>query len=166
MLIDVRLMTAADLPIVCQIENAAFENRRQWTPEQFVDALNFDKKSNRRRSQWVAVVGIQVVGFVIAKLDRPAHVIENLAVNPAYQRQGVGSELMVFLRDRSDVYTTIIAYAGQSNRRCWDFFTANHFSTNLIDDYYGTGQDAIEYVYTMPEVATRNRIAKYFARTA
>lgn len=57
---------------------------------------------------WVALQGKEVVGFVIAEIDRASlvplpHVcIQTLIVHPAFQRQGVGTELLRRLEQHAE----------------------------------------------------------------
>jgi len=100
------------------------------------------------------------VGYVIVTMEKPDIVINELAVHPDYQRQGVGSALLSSLQARLKLHTfnTIVGWAEFENRAAWMLATQNNFSSHFVTD------ERIEYRHSMPELATKNRVKKYFAR--
>lgn len=151
--IDVRAMTNNDLSYAWRIKRDAFGK-----PCDIASITQLAK--GKRALSFVAAIGDKVVGYVIVTMEKPDIVINELAVHPDYQRQGVGSALLSSLQARLKLHTfnTIVGWAEFENRAAWMLATQNNFSSHFVTD------ERIEYRHTMPELATKNRVKKYFAR--
>lgn len=91
--VEIRWFIHGDVPEVLEIENACFEY--VWTEEDFKCAL-----SQRNCIGMVAEHNNHVVGFMIYELHKERLRILNFAVHPAYQRQGVGTQMINRLKGK------------------------------------------------------------------
>jgi ribosomal-protein-alanine acetyltransferase len=84
----IRAATEEDLPAILQIQESAPE-AAQWDPR---DYLAYECLVAQREAA--------VVGFLVARAAGPESEILNLAVAPAFRRQGIGRQLLSDLRAR------------------------------------------------------------------
>lgn len=88
MALDVREMGMADLDAVLAIENASFIS--PWSRESFL----YELLENKRAVYLVAKIGETIAGYIGMWVILDEGHITNLAVAPAYRRQGVGARLL------------------------------------------------------------------------
>ena len=88
--IAIRPMEAGDIPVVAEMECLIFPD--PWPSSSFWDALNDPHALNL-----VAVpnAGTEVCAYLCAQIVVDEIHIHNVAVAPAYRRQGIGRELLV-----------------------------------------------------------------------
>lgn len=100
-----RKMTPADVP-ACAIELiAAFKGEpwgEIWTYEQAYDRID-EIMSGRVSRGYVCMDGEKCVsmlcGRIMTYLDKKLFYIDEFSVHPDHQRQGIGSRMLVFLRE-------------------------------------------------------------------
>lgn len=83
----VRLIRAADVDAVLSIEKRSFDY--PWTPANFLDCLK-----RKPVVGYVATIAGKTVGYVIYEIVSGGMVILNLAVDPDFRRQSVGTQLV------------------------------------------------------------------------
>lgn len=81
--------------------------------------------------QLIAVVGVQ-----FPDEDHPFYVMNNLAINPAYFRKGVGTMVLdrLFQMHPIEKSTWWVTYVEEKNRAAQDFFTKNGWSASMDDE--------------------------------
>lgn len=84
---QIRNMTAADIPALCEIEKACFST--PWSAAAFADEL-----SNPAARFTVAEQDGKVCGYLGLLVTGDEGYFTNIAVSPAYRRHGVGAALM------------------------------------------------------------------------
>lgn len=81
---EIRQMQSADLPQVLRIENLCFST--PWPEEAFEAAEHLDS--------WVICAQSILQGYILYHTVLDESVIINFAVDPAFQRQGLGTKLL------------------------------------------------------------------------
>lgn len=84
-----RRMTAADLDTVMAIEERIYPY--PWTPGNFVDSLTAGHHC------WIAELRGTVVGYSVAAIAAGEAHLLNLSIAAAWQRRGLGAELLRFI---------------------------------------------------------------------
>jgi len=100
-MIAIRLAAEADAPALAKIAAAAYQ---RYVPRigRPPAPMTADYPAAVRRGQaWVAVMDGEVAGFIIL-IPRPGYLLlENVAVLPAAQGQGIGARLLALAEDRA-----------------------------------------------------------------
>ena len=89
MIMDIRKMTAEDIPVVVQLDQISFS--LPWPERSF----RFELTDNPASRCWVAEADGRVVGMVVAWLLVDEMHIATIATHPDYRRQGIASKLLV-----------------------------------------------------------------------
>jgi len=141
----IRWMIPRDMTEVIDIESASFEF--PWWQEDFICTLR-----QRNCIGMVAEYDGRVVGFMIYELGRTRVHILNLAVNPIYRHNGVGSQMLAKLTTRllSQQRQKIILEVRETNLPAQLFFYENGFrAVSVIRNYYAdTPEDAYLMQYS------------------
>lgn len=89
----IRPFQASDLPFILEIEEAVFPH--PWSANSF---LTFSKDPHF----WLAVACHEEkpVGYYVAQVIPPEAELHNIAVHSAWQRKGVGRELLKYFLDK------------------------------------------------------------------
>ena len=90
--VTLRWVIRRDMPEVLDIERQSFEFA--WTEEEFLCCLR-----QRNCIGMVADLDHQIVGFMVYELHKSRLRILNLAVDPEFHRQGIGSQMVDRLID-------------------------------------------------------------------
>jgi [ribosomal protein S18]-alanine N-acetyltransferase len=159
--VHIRWMIRRDMPEVGQIENWSFEF--PWSDEDFVRCLK-----QRNCIGMVAEHEDRVVGFMIYELHKTRIHVVNFAVAPAYQRRGVGSQMVAKLIAKlsSQRRTRIVLEVRETNLPAQLFFRENGFrAVSVLKNFYeDTPEDAylMQYRYRSETAATDpvNRITR------
>lgn len=150
--IHVRWMIRRDLPEVLQNEQAAFDD--PWSEEDFLTHL-------RRRNMigMVAELGEtkdgfgRIVGHMIYELHRSQLYLVNLCVAPAFQRQGIGTTMILRLISKLSTHrrTKISIVVPESNLPALQFLRKKLFlSAGLIRNHFEhDGDDGIRMEYEL-----------------
>jgi ribosomal-protein-alanine N-acetyltransferase len=157
-------MIRRDMPEVLQTEQASFDFA--WTEEDFLRCLR-----QRNCIGMVAEQGEKVVGFMIYELHKAKLHILNFAVDPAYRRSGVGSQMVAKLISKLSSHrrTRITLEVRETNLPSQLFFRTQGFrALRVLRTYYeDSGEDAFLMQYQLPgdtsedEDEVVNRIAQY-----
>jgi ribosomal-protein-alanine N-acetyltransferase len=133
-------MTADDLPDVVAIERASFTN--PWSGSLFLQELHvgFSRIILARRA------GDSLAGYLCRWLVADEMHILNVAVDPRYRGQGVGTLLMRRAlgeaRERHAVAVTLeVRRSNAAGRRLYDAFGFEEVGAR--PNYYGRGEDAL-----------------------
>jgi ribosomal-protein-alanine N-acetyltransferase len=138
-LCHIRWTIRRDMPEVLAIENAVYEY--PWGEDDFVRCLR-----QRNCIGLVAEHNEQVVGFVIYELHKSRLHMLNMAVHPAYQRKGVGTQLIQALLKKlhPDRRSRIMLEVRETNLAAQLFFRAvgGRAISVLREFYEETDEDA------------------------
>ena len=136
--IEVRRLTYADLPEVVAIERRAFTS--PWSLAMFV--LELSKPSGICLA---AVVGQELVGYLIcSRYDTVCHVM-NVAVDPARRRRGIATALISRVLERVEHDAQLTLEVRRSNAGAIELYERFGFrSAGVRRRYYqDNGEDAI-----------------------
>lgn len=137
----IRWMIRRDMQEVMAIENECFAE--PWSESDFVKML-------RQRNVIGMVIELEeeIAGFMIYSLEKTELVIDDVAVHPKYQRQGLGKQMIQKLigklsEQRRSSLRAVLVDENQSGN---DFFRAMGFkATRVLRSYYDhRSNDAIE----------------------
>ena len=162
--VHIRWMIRRDMPEVLQTEQQSFEYA--WTEEDFLRCLR-----QRNCIGMVAEQGEKVVGFMIYELHKAKLHILNFAVNPAWRRSGVGSQMVAKLISKLSNHrrTKITLAVRETNLPAQLFFSRQGFrAVRVLRSYYeDSGEDAFVMQYQFADDVgddaeeAVNRIAQY-----
>ncbi len=100
-----RKMTPADFPACADELIAAFRESpwdEVWTPEQAIDRIDGIMSARVSRG-YVCMNGTLCISMLCGRImtyqDCKLFYIDEFSVHPAYQRQGIGSRMLAFLRE-------------------------------------------------------------------
>jgi [ribosomal protein S18]-alanine N-acetyltransferase len=140
--VHIRWMIRRDMPEVLQIERKNFEF--PWVDADFVRCLR-----QRNCIGMVAEHEGQAVGFMIYELQRARLHVLNFAVAPAYQRRGVGSQMVAKLIAKLSPQrrSRILLEVRETNLAAQLFFRENGFrAISILHKHY---EDTPEDAYLM-----------------
>lgn len=133
-----RWMMPSDLRDVLEIERAQFPN--PWTKEHFQDYL-----CQRDCIGMVAEYSNEILGFVVYLLGSDHLEIINLAVDPAFEREGVDSSILDHIKGKVGLSsrTAIQIRSCDTNLDQHLFLKRQDFYAVEVErDYYAKGMDA------------------------
>ena len=111
-MIAIRPAAEADAPALARIAVAAYQ---RYVPRigRPPAPMTADYPAAVRRGQaWVAAAGGEVAGFIIL-IPRPGYLLlDNVAVLPAAQGQGIGARLLALAEDRARIVPWMSMMAG------------------------------------------------------
>ena len=123
-------MIRSHLRRVTEIERAVFSD--PWTRRDFARA----RKRNNGLC-WVALVKREVAGYVVGSLiDREFH-LENFAIAPCFQHEGLGQKTLQAAFDLLETKARVISLeVRMSNRAAIDLYKKMGFETVAIQQAY------------------------------
>ena len=131
--INVRPYAVQDEQKLCEIFSAAFGD----TYEESLELIAFNSETEGIEL-WVAEQNGEVVGTVSTRKEGKLHWLTALAVHPSYQGQGIGSELLNWVKDyviRSGE-TTVALDVELENKKALSIYEKNGFLVSLQINYY------------------------------
>ena len=140
--VHIRWMIRRDMPEVLRIEQGNFEF--PWVDDDFIRCLR-----QRNCIGMVAEHEDRVVGFMIYELHRTRIHVLNFCVDPAYKRQGIGSQMVAKLIAKlsSQRRLRILLEVRETNLAAQLFFHENGFrAITVLHGYY---EDTPEDAYLM-----------------
>ena len=149
----VRWMIRRDMPRVLEIENRCFDN--PWTEDDFIRCL-----LHRNCIGMVAEVGDGTSGFMIYELHKNRLHLLSLAVDPIYQRRGIGSVMLRKLTNKlsRDRRNRIMLEASERNLDAHLFFRKIGFKAiSVLKDFYDASKDDA-YLMQFKHVQTEEEI--------
>lgn len=156
--VQMRWFIKADMREVLEMERACF--RCPWTRDDF---LAVAKPSNVMFL--VAEAHKQLVGYVIYELQEDSLRVLNLAVDPEWQREGVGWRMLERLKGRLAIGNRkfILADVCEYNLDAQLFFSYCGFrAIGVVADCFDDGSAAYRFRYSLSTPTTKNRLAEYF----
>jgi [ribosomal protein S18]-alanine N-acetyltransferase len=163
--VHIRWMIRRDMPEVLRAEQESFDY--SWTEDDFLRCLR-----QRNCIGMVAELDDRVVGFMIYELHKTKLHVLNFAVDPAWRRVGVGTQMVTKLIGKLSSHrrTKITLAVRESNLGAQLFFRGQAFqASRVLRGYYeDSGEDAYLMHYKIAEFADDededglpNRIAQY-----
>lgn len=142
----VRLIRAADVDAVLSIEKRSFDY--PWTPADFIDCLK-----RKPVVGYVATINGQTVGYVIYQIVSGGMVILNLAVDPDFRRQSVGTQLVEEVQQKLTPRSRkfVSATCSEANLKAQLFLRSKGFTCVEIvrtDNQTGLG-DGYHFLYQL-----------------
>lgn len=142
--VHMRWMIRRDMEAVLSIERECFSS--PWSEREFVRYLR-----QRNTIGMVAEYQDEVAGFMVYELQRNALDLVNIAVDPWYQRQGVGSLMVNKLKGKlsKDRRVLMLTKVRESNLAAQLFFRASGFECFDVvrDAYEEITEDAYLFQY-------------------
>lgn len=143
----VRWLIRRDMPEVLAIESACFAN--PWSEDDFLKVLR-----QRNVIGMVAEAGDKVVGFMLYELHRTHLRLLDFAVDPAWQRSGVGQQMIDKIKSKLSPCrrTRIVDHVRETNLDAQRFYRAMRFRAVKIERaaFDDTGEDAYVMEYRLP----------------
>ena len=164
--VHIRWMIRRDMPEVLRAEQESFDY--SWTEDDFLRCLR-----QRNCIGMVAEHEDRVVGFMIYELHKTKLHVLNFAVDPAWRRVGVGTQMVTKLIGKLSSHrrTKITLAVRESNLAAQLFFRSQSFqATRVLRAYYeDSGEDAYLMSYRIADFVddddedggVTNRIAQY-----
>jgi ribosomal-protein-alanine N-acetyltransferase len=138
----IRWMIRQDFPEVLRLESACFDN--PWTEDQFIKALR-----QRHCIGMVLELEGRIRGFMVYELHHDSITLLDLAVDPSYQRSGLGRQLIAKLINKlqSHSRSKINLHVSEINLRAQLFFKSQGFkAVRVVHDYF---EESNEDLYLM-----------------
>lgn len=137
---EIRPATREDIPSLLKLENACFKH--PWNEAQVLYELEENPVSNF----WVIESNGQIVGFSDHWITFDSATICQIAVDPLFRRNHLGTALMKDIIDdcyaKKVIYLTLEVRA--SNEKAIALYIKNGFKKEVIKPhYYDDGEDAI-----------------------
>ena len=139
-MIEIRDLTLNDIDRVMDIESKTF--LAPWKKEEMLYELNENKFSNMA----VILVDDYIVGFYDYWVTFDSATIAQIAIDPTYQRQHLGSLLIEeILKDaRAKKVRTMTLEVRKNNEKAVKLYQKFGFKQTLVKEkYYSNGDDAI-----------------------
>ena len=139
-MIEIRDLTLNDIDRVMDIESKAF--LAPWKKDEMLYELNENKFSNMA----VVLVDDYIVGFYDYWVTFDSATIAQIAIDPIYQRQHLGSLLMEeIIKDaRAKKVRTMTLEVRKNNEKAVKLYQKYGFKQSLVKEkYYSNGDDAI-----------------------
>ena len=142
-----REMLKSDLPMVCDIERMCFEF--PWEKSDFVACLR-----DRNAMNILVEVEDEIIGYFCFRKDSGQIEILNIALDPNFRRQGIGSNLLVALKRSVDMFggkEKIVACVRESNLTAQLWLRHNGFLATKIEkqSYSETYEDSYLFEYSV-----------------
>lgn len=146
--VHIRWFIRRDMPAVLEIESESFPY--PWDEESFLRVMR-----QRNCVGLVAEYHDTIVGFVIYELFDARMGLLNLAVATRHRRQGVGAQLIAWLRRKlsPERRVRITLEVGERNLAAQLFFRSQGFrAVSILRDFYeDTDDDAYVMQYQLPK---------------
>ena len=139
-------MTKADISAVFDIENRAYDHG--WTEGIFKDSLKVGYQS------WTVQMEQRIIGYAILSVAAGEAHLLNLAIDPEFQKRGLGRRVLHFLMDsaREQEVDTIFLEVRDSNRAAISLYFDEGFNQiGIRNNYYPADngrEDAIIMAYS------------------
>jgi [ribosomal protein S18]-alanine N-acetyltransferase len=146
--VSIRWLTRRDLACVLEIERNCFEV--PWAAEDFIQLLR-----QRNVIGMVAERRHRILGFMVYGLKWGELELLNFAVDPLFQRQSVGAQMIERLRGKlpQQRRSSIELMVRETNLEAQFFFRAMGFRAERVERDFYEGEDGYRLVYRLPEVS-------------
>jgi ribosomal-protein-alanine N-acetyltransferase len=150
---QIRLAQQSDLPQLMAINEDA-GSAAHWTQQQWLDIFHTQFPP---RLAWIAEDSSadeeRGIGFLVAQNGGPDWELENIAVLPAFRRQGIGAKLLsaLLLQAHSQQASRILLEVRASNQLAIHLYNVSGFQLlSLRRDYYeNPAEDALILVHLL-----------------
>ena len=145
-MVEIRDMELADISRIMEIESMTF--LAPWKEDEILYELNENKFSNMA----VILVDNKIVGFYDYWHTFDSATIAQIAVDPSYQRQHLGSMLLneIIKECNAKKVSNITLEVRKNNVKAVNLYLKYGFKQTLIKEkYYSNGDDAIYMVKEM-----------------
>lgn len=150
-MVILRNMTEADVVAVAELEKQIFSDA--WTETSLSETLKQPQAQILVAKEKEVIVGYAILYYVLDEGE-----LARIAVRDAYQRQGVGHQLMecVFKTCKEQGITRILLEVRESNERARNFYKKHGFEEDGIrkNFYQMPTEHAILMSKTMPVLPT------------
>ncbi|STX44729.1 N-terminal GNAT family acetyltransferase [Legionella donaldsonii] len=139
--LTMRPATAADIPILSVIDEACFEAAKETDM-----AARFNSLLNDNNYViFLASLQEKPVGKAHIRWQSDDAILSDIAILPAYQRQGLGSELLAWCINNSlsQGKTHLALDVETSNQGALDLYTRHGFKTKDANDYWAISIDKL-----------------------
>ena len=154
----IRWVIRRDMPEMLEIEKRSFEF--PWQEDDFIRALR-----QRNIIGMVAEINDKVVGYMIYELHKTRLHLLNMAVDPEYRHQGIGTEMIENLANKltSQRRTSLFLEVREGNLPAQQFFRACGLkAAHTLRNFYDTSEDA--YLMRLRHEAKEPRIVRAIER--
>lgn len=145
--LQIRWLIRRDMPNVMRIENECFQFA--WTEQDFIDCLR-----QRCCIGMVVEVNQKVVGYMIYELSAKYYTLFNLAVDPEWHRNGIGTAMIAKMFSKLTTYRRdmVETEVRETNLKAQLFFQAMGFrAVSIVKGRYDdTAEDAYVMRYQLP----------------
>jgi [ribosomal protein S18]-alanine N-acetyltransferase len=135
---EIRYATYKELPSIVSLEETCFEF--PWSEHDFIHYLR-----SHATLSLVVELDNEVIGYVVYSVEGDKMEILNLAVDPNFRRNGIGSEILATLREQADLTNRnkIVGYVRESNLAAQLFLRSSGFIATEIkrEQYDETDED-------------------------
>lgn len=149
--VHIRWMIRRDIHEVLRIENISHPN--PWTKEDFLETLR-----GRTTIGIVAEHPSGIVGYAVYELMKDRMMLINIAVDPHYRHEKIGTTLIMKMISKLSPYLRpkIVVELRESNLAAQLFFKANGFIATKVyrERYEDTGEDAYRMEYNINDSRT------------
>ena len=146
-----RLMTVDDLDDVMAVEVRAYPHH--WTCGIFRDCLHVGY------SCWVIERNDSIVGYTVMSMGAGEAHILNLCVDPDYQRQGIGQQILLHMKEQARAHRAemLLLEVRPSNRAAIELYRKQGFNeVGVRRAYYpsddGSREDALVMAISLVEL--------------
>lgn len=139
--VHIRWMIRKDVDRVMEIENDSF--LCPWSVDDLIDRMR-----QRNCVGMVAEIDGEVVGYMVYELHKSRLELINLAVDPTYRNQGVGSAMLHKLTGKlaSERRHTLALQVSEKNTHAHLFFSRHGMlATKVVKGLYGPDCDEDSY---------------------
>lgn len=91
----------------------------------------------------------QIIGYIGLRIDLEHAEVMNFLIDPNYQHQGYGQEIITFMiqRLKTKQVKTLVLEVRRTNQKARDFYLKNGFiKSHIRKGYYDNHEDAIVYL--------------------
>jgi ribosomal protein S18 acetylase RimI-like enzyme len=139
-----RLARLGDAPRIANLSRTLIEDGLpwSWTPRRVANHMR-----SREHLTVIAAKGGELAGFVLAQFGNRTVHLALLGVAPAYQRQGLGKQLVAWVEESASVAGLFLMQleVRASNQQARRFYAGlGYRETNRCAGYYSGVEDAIQ----------------------
>tara|TARA_B100000809_G_C15128468_1_gene527315 strand:+ start:2551 stop:2982 length:432 start_codon:yes stop_codon:yes gene_type:complete len=135
----IRIGNAIDLEPILSIEKRAFPEL-PWSREM----INQELQENPDRNTWVTETHGNVIGYCMVRYGSGESHLINMAVDPSYQKMGLGRKLLHHFLDQSPHNSSVLLEVKRGNFPAINLYLDAGFEEMAIHEkYYTDGEDAI-----------------------
>ena len=131
-----------DIPRIIRLEKLVFKN-------DLGPSFLYDELTNNPFSRYfVKIQGRELVGYIGCRITDDTAEMMNFAVDPDYQTQGYGREILTYLLDflKQVSVKTLVLEVRRTNRIAIRLYESMGFKRSHVRKFYYDNEDAIVYI--------------------